>query len=143
MELNKKFNEFVWNYQLAYQGPNTLKGQIDTNVKDANKTGKNVISRLINYKFIGVVLCVIEYSDFLDKEMRRPGCECLPLGKRFQDHVKYFTKPKYVLSSTLMIILFDHVFIMIIILQILNNDVSTQSWDRYSCHCESSYRKTY
>ena len=108
VELNKKFNEFVWNYQLAYQGPNTLKGQIDANVKDANKTGKNVISRLINYKFIGVVLCVIEYSDFLDKEMRRPGCECLPLGKRFQDHVKYFTKPKYVLSSTLMIIIFSY-----------------------------------
>ena len=44
-----------------------------------------------------VVLCVIEYSDFLDKEMRRPGFECLPLGRRFQDHVKCFTKAKYVL----------------------------------------------
>ena len=44
VELNKKFNEFVWNYQLAYQGPNTLKGQIDANVKKANKTGKIVTS---------------------------------------------------------------------------------------------------
>ena len=48
MKLNEEFNVFVGNYQLAYQGPNTLKGQIDTNVKNANKTGKTVTSRLID-----------------------------------------------------------------------------------------------
>ena len=28
---------FVANYQLAYQGPNTLKGQIDANLKKTSK----------------------------------------------------------------------------------------------------------
>ena len=31
---------FVANFQLAYQGPNTLKGQIDTSVKNASKTSE-------------------------------------------------------------------------------------------------------
>jgi hypothetical protein len=42
VKLNKEFNAFVANYQLAYQGPNTLKGQIDANVKNARKTSKIV-----------------------------------------------------------------------------------------------------
>ena len=40
MTLNKEFNVFVAKCQLAYQGPNTLKGQIDANVKNASKTGE-------------------------------------------------------------------------------------------------------
>ncbi len=36
-ELNKKFTLFVANYQLAYQGPNTLKEQINAGVKNASK----------------------------------------------------------------------------------------------------------
>lgn len=38
--MNKAFNKFVAKYQCAYQGPNTLKGQIDANVKKAAKTSK-------------------------------------------------------------------------------------------------------
>ena len=48
MKLNEEFNAFVANYQHAYQGPNTLKGQIDANVKNASKTGKIVTGRLID-----------------------------------------------------------------------------------------------
>ena len=33
IELNKHFNTFVLNYQLAYQGPNTLKAQIGAGLK--------------------------------------------------------------------------------------------------------------
>ena len=36
-KLNENFNTFVTNYQLAYQGPNTLKEQIDASVKSASK----------------------------------------------------------------------------------------------------------
>jgi hypothetical protein len=50
------------------------------------------------------MLYVVEYSVFLDSEMRRSGCESLPLGRRFQDHLKYFTKAKYVLPGMLIII---------------------------------------
>ena len=39
-KLNEEFNVFVANYQLAYQGPNTLKGQIDASVKNASKTSE-------------------------------------------------------------------------------------------------------
>lgn len=39
-ELNRVFDSFVHYYQLAYQGPNTLKGQIDARVKNASKRSK-------------------------------------------------------------------------------------------------------
>ena len=43
IELNEEFNLFVTNYQLAHQGPNTLKGQIDARVKNASKTRKFIV----------------------------------------------------------------------------------------------------
>ena len=51
--------------------------------------------RLIINNIIVLFVIVIEfigYSDFIDKEMRQPGCEALPLGVTFQNHVKLFTK---------------------------------------------------
>ena len=43
MKLNEDFNVFVANFQLAYQGPNTLKGQIDASVKNASKTSEQAM----------------------------------------------------------------------------------------------------
>ena len=101
-EINEQFNAFVTNYQIAYEGPNTLKGQIDARVKNANKRRKltQVLSSLLSAsQFIREsAMCVIKnahflgYSDFLDENMRRPGPEYLPLGRTFQNHIKCFTR---------------------------------------------------
>jgi hypothetical protein len=38
IELNRCFNRFVHNYQLAYQGPNTAKAQIGAKLKKSQCT---------------------------------------------------------------------------------------------------------
>ena len=52
-KLNKKFALFVTNYQLAYQGPNTLKEQIDAGVKNANKRCELLIVMSAIIKIMG------------------------------------------------------------------------------------------
>ena len=42
MKLNEVFNSFVTHYQCAYQGPNTLRGQIDVRVKNSRKQSKHI-----------------------------------------------------------------------------------------------------
>ena len=46
-KLNENFNTFVTNYQLAYQGPNTLKEQIDASVKNASKRCECMFPKLM------------------------------------------------------------------------------------------------
>lgn len=53
-KINEQFNVFVTNYQIAYEGPNTLKGQIDIRVKNANKRCKfmyclEIITESLNF----------------------------------------------------------------------------------------------
>lgn len=38
VELNECFNSFVYNYRLAYQGPNTAKAQIGAKLKKSHET---------------------------------------------------------------------------------------------------------
>ena len=43
VELNEYFNNFVHNYTLAYQGPNTAKAQIGVKVKKSQASGMKPI----------------------------------------------------------------------------------------------------
>ena len=136
--MNKAFNKFVAKYQCAYQGPNTLKGQIDANVKKAAKTSKEDFDFKLMIIIIITWLCVTEYcnSDVLDGEMGRPGCECLPLGRSFQEHVKRFTaKTKCV---PLIYGFGCKMNVRISYMQTLDNYVSFQVWSLYNCQCGQS-----
>lgn len=91
IKLNKEFGQFVQNYKAAYEGRNSRKEQViagSSNKKQLTEAGTNytIIQSDIVYEWI----FFLEYSEFLDDLMMKPGPRYLPLGKFFQLHVAKF-----------------------------------------------------
>ena len=77
------------NYELAYWGPNTASYQIGSPYKTRKYIALNFMLR---YSYFTLNIVNTGYSEFEDDFLDEKGDEWLPLGRSFQNHVKFYVR---------------------------------------------------